>query len=322
MSISINHNTRQNGIEISFPSIADYPQTKWLKENGFKYSRNKGLWYKTYSQALFHKASVYFGSAGTTKESAADIWKKENEVINEILEAGLMAFYKRSAYPDSLYIRGAVYAYNEKKKYYEHFPKGRKTPDKYMFTRIFDMIFIDAVAHKVMVPIKSYDDINYLFSQIPSLNKLHSFVNFIGLNPHLEKADDYDFYYQKYYAEKVQHDRDIELWNNWRKKHLKVGQIVFVKNSKTNLFEKWQVETLESYSSYSSPKRVEIRTSVGWVQYMGAYSPENLFLSNPDTDEKAQNLIQAYGNPELKSSLNLMKMKAKALEIELQLLTY
>ncbi len=321
MKATIKHNTLQNGIEIKFAGDPGPTVISWLKSNGYRWAR-KGHWYVIYSESRWKTINAKFGegSESSPAESASvptpvpvqskspDRSAAEKLVEFQNRHEAQKDYYELS-YPDFRAkvrsLRPAYFTVNGIRIEMEyrdgtiagsHLPKGRKRPDFYSLSSIYDMLQNRWLQAGGILPFETLSSNEKNKSRFLYTRDLDYFVK---VYPQQANALDYKEWASEAEKRTEIKQREIDKWNRYRLKYLKEKTTVYVLNlrakSGDKMFLKGVVESsIQTEMSSNRYDTVQVAVPMGIIWELGNRLLKDVYFENPDENPEAKSVLELH----------------------------
>jgi len=341
MSATISHNKIQNGIEIRFSQKPSEEVLTWLHSYGYRWSMRQRVWYRKYTESDYNRAAAKFEAGSEVTASTGPIVTPpppRQLPQSEILQSGGPALDKLHKYAcmtlhqfydakiDRVDIPGREpYIWDAKKAMYAQMLPKRKRPDYYPYEVMLHKIQEYVLAKKLIIPLSTIFSLQHFYKTTKS-----AFDYLLKNYPHLALAEDYNKISMQVNSFENAYKEEYDKWQVIREKYFKVGQPVWVKDSKTGKSEQWKVTKLNiMYYPGQICSLIEIQRGSGYIIFMGEHRLSNIYLEDPSVNPGAKVFTELLpeleeggrpGDPlgeieKAKARLRLLKLKLKLAQL-------
>lgn len=317
MKFKITHNTRQNGIEIKFEKMPDADTVSWLKANGYRWAR-VGHWYVIYTESRWKTINAKFGEGSTMETQAPSPVpaKSPEEVANEKMAQYRNNYNREVGYTVNTLSQFLLLVKNERPTHLtvgvmklemvygpkgivgSHMPKGRKRPDLYDLVTIHHLLQKHYLRLGGILIFEAYGSNPLNKSDLEYTQNLNYFIK---TYPQQVKALDYKKWADQIAERTRLKQKEIDRWNEYRKKYLKEGQTVYVKNMRLKgaqgekKFLKGTIDSIVDNSFYPSRHdTVRVTVPMSIIFEVGDRLLSDVYFENPDVVPTAKSVLELY----------------------------
>lgn len=320
LQANINRNYSKNGIEVKFNESTSYQVDTMLKSLGFRFSRNKNLWYAIYSDSLNVKLNEKFKVNGISIKGEPEVSEAEKQELIRKQEAqkalkleeakakyegstnAMLAvlpysdFVSKSASYTGYQVKGFAepFSRDAKTKEFLNLPKGRKRPDKYSASHFLALLQNEALENGMIIPLKNYYGNPYrsLGSSADSL--LSDLKRLITKYPQQKNAVDYDDFYTQLLKKDAEQKRIAELWHSYRKKYVYIHRIAYFKDE--GKIRQVTINKDGGFFSLSPTNAglISITYSQGWMSTVLTTPLNDIYIENPNVNPFAKSILELH----------------------------